>query len=164
MLLAQEVRLQVPATLQCSREVGIVPLLRDSLSNKTSVEPLLGCCVCSLGGTWVGGSGWGVCMQRCSAGRPAPTWEEREKQAKATTVMAKVLYYVHRTPATLHRARTRICYFTYQYKVTIKNIKHFWGPGFPQEERHRDEPGIAGWWGAAPHFPQLWSHSNQMCK
>lgn len=42
-------------TLQCSREVGIIPLLRDSLSNKTSVEPLLGCCVRSMGGIWMGG-------------------------------------------------------------------------------------------------------------
>lgn len=26
--------------------------------------------------------------------------------------------------------------------------------------------GIAGWLGGGlpPHFPQLWSHSNQMCK
>lgn len=57
-----------------------------------------------------------------------PTHEEREKQAKGTSIMAKVLYYVHTTPATLHRARTRICYFTYQYKVTVKKHKALLGP------------------------------------
>lgn len=79
----------------------------------------------------------------------------REKYAKATPVMAKVLYYIQTTPATLHRARTRILLFYISIQSNYKNIKHFWGPGFPQEERHRDEPGgLLGGGGLPPTLPQ----------
>jgi len=55
--------------------------------------------------------------------------------------------------------------FYISIQSNYKNIKHFWGPGFPQEERGTGTSlGAAERQGLPPTLPQLWSHSNQMCK